>query len=318
MANPDKRGSLKNSSSFDAVAVGYSAIDFLGVVPHYPVENLKLELEEFEIQGGGPAATAMATVSRLGLRAAYMGVMGDDIFGVRALRELTSENVDTSSVVIKKGGKSQFAFIMVNKKTGKRTILWSRGDLPNMKGEWINPKMISSSKALLIDTLEPVAALRAARIARESGVPVLIDAGTLRDGVEELLPLCDYIVASEVFASQISDSESADRALDILFSYGPREAVVTLGERGCAAVDRDGSLRFEGFEVESVDTTGAGDVFHGAYLYAVLQGWDITRKCVFSNAVAALKCGKLGGRAGIPNIGEVHKFLRRRRRELHF
>lgn len=309
---------MKNPSKFDVVAVGYSAIDFLGVIPHYPVENLKLELERFEVQGGGPAATAMVTASRLGLRAAYTGVVGDDVFGVKALEELSCENVDTSSVVIEKGGRSQFAFIMVDSRTGKRTILWSRGDLPNMKKEWVDPKIVNSSKALLIDTLEPAAALRAAEIARRSGVPVLIDAGTLREGVKELLPLCDHIVASEVFASQVSDSGRIDDALDILFSYGPEEAVVTLGEKGCAAVDRDGVRRFEGFDVESVDTTGAGDVFHGAYLYAVLRGWDIERKCVFSNAVAALKCRKLGGKAGIPDIARVRGFLGKRRPDLDF
>ena len=281
---------------FDVVGVGYTALDYLGVVPHLPLENTKLEMREFAIQGGGPAATAMVTLRRLGLTASYIGKVGDDGFGARMLEELRGEGVDVSSVVVEHGATSQYAFIMVDARTAARTIVWTRGSVSRLAAQEVNLELVTSARGLLIDDLEPEAALAAARAARSRGIPVLIDAGSLRDGVRELLPYCDYIVASELFAGQISGGASLPRSLEVLRSFGPKASVVTLGERGCAFLSSAGLVEVAGFPVNAVDTTGAGDVFHGAYLFAALQGWDTLRACTFANAVAALKCERLGGR----------------------
>jgi ribokinase len=294
------------------VTFGYSAIDYLGVVPHFPRENLKLEMESFEIQGGGPAATAAVTLHRLGLTTAYAGIVADDDLGKRMLELLVKEGVDTSSVIVEPGARSQFAFIMVDRETGKRTILWTRGTLPFIRPDQVEEDLIKSSKALLVDTLEPAAAAHAAEIARDSGIPVVIDAGTLREGVEEILPFCDYIVASETFAGQISGNGPVEDALRAIDSFGPAGSVVTLGERGCAGLERNKLFREPGLEVEVVDTTGAGDVFHGAFLFGVLQNWPLREICIFSNAVAALKCTEPGGRAGIPDLNTTLEFLKDR------
>jgi sulfofructose kinase len=296
---------------FDVVGVGYTALDYLAVVPHFPEENRKLEIEEFLVQGGGPTATAVVTAHRLGLDAAFIGKMGDDDFGKRMLAELEEEGIDVSRVVVERGGRSQYAFIMVDRYTAARTILWTRGSLRPFEGEEVDCSLVAGTRGLLIDSLEPPAALAAARVAKGAGVPVVIDAGTLRGGVRELLPLCDYIVASELFAEQISDGGDHVEALERIIDYGPRAAVVTLGERGCLAFTEAGLLEVPGFEVDAVDTTGAGDVFHGAFMFGVLKGWDIERICIFSNAVAALKCRRLGGRAGIPDLTETMDFLER-------
>ncbi len=302
---------------FDVVGVGYTALDCLGVIPHFPVENKKLEMLRFTVQGGGPAATATVAAGRLGLSTAYHGKIGDDDFGRRMLGELEREGVDVSSVIVEEGGCSQFAFIMVDERTAARTILWTRGEnSPFTPGE-VDLDLIRSARGLLIDSLEPAAALAAARCAHENGIPVLIDAGTLRDGIKELLPLCDHIIASETFAGQISGG-GVGEALERIHSFGPKTAVVTLGERGCAAISGAGVVEVAGFPVKAVDTTGAGDVFHGAFMYAVLRGWDLYRMCVFANAVAAMKCTKPGGRAGIPDIEGVTAFLERERPDLDF
>ena len=302
----------------DVVGVGYTALDYLAVVPHFPEENLKLEIEEFLIQGGGPAATAVVTARRLGLHAAFIGRIGDDDFGERMLSELEEERVDVSRVLVERGGRSQYAFIMVDRSSAARTILWTRGSLEPFAAEDVDCGFVSRARALLIDSLEPAAAAAAARAARDAGVPVVIDAGTLRDGVRELLPLCDYIVASELFAGQISDGGDHVAALERIMDYGPRAAVVTLGERGCAALADEGFVEVPGFDVDAVDTTGAGDVFHGAFVFGLLEGWDVERICLFSNAVAALKCRRLGGRAGIPDIEETLDFLREEVPDLGF
>ncbi len=306
------------SKRFDIIGLGYTALDYLGVVPHLPALNTKLELREFAIQGGGPSATAMVTARRLGATAAYIGKVGDDDFGRRMLDELRREGVDTSAVVVEEGATSQFAFIMVDAASAARTILWTRGSVSRLRPEEVDMHLVSSARGLFIDDLEPSAALAAATHARARGIPVLIDAGSVRPGVRELLPHCDYIIASEQFARRISGDSDPRRALHALQSFGPKACAVTLGERGCVALAGGDIVESPGFRVHAVDTTGAGDVFHAAFLFAVLQGWDLERCCVFSNAVAALKCRRLGGRAAIPTLAEALAFLRRERPGLDF
>lgn len=297
---------------FDVVGLGYTALDYLGIVPHLPEENRKLELERFTIQGGGPTATAMVALRRLGRTAAYIGKVGGDDFGRRMIAELAGEGVDTSAVIVEQGSSSQFAFIMVDGQTAKRTILWTRGSVSRIDPGEVDCDLVASARALLVDDLEPAAAAVAARAARDEGIPVLIDAGSLREGVRELLPLCDYIVSSEVFAGQLAGGDDSGRALDAILSYGPRAAVITRGERGCIASDGSETIAVEGFGVAAVDTTGAGDVYHGAFLHAVLEGWGLRDSCIFANAVAALKCRRLGGRAGIPGLDEALALVRER------
>jgi ribokinase len=306
------------SGRIDVTGVGYTAIDYLGIIPHFPEENLKLELEKLVVQGGGPAATATVTAARLGLSTAFIGKVGSDERGERMIRLLEEEGVEVSSVVVENGAQSQYAFIMVDSRTGKRTILWTRGTLAPLEPRELDLDRIVSSRGVLVDTLEPSAASAAASAAREAGAKVVIDAGTLRSGVREILPHCHFIVASETFAGQISGGSSERDALEAIMEYGPDAAVVTLGERGCVALSDGGYLEERGFEIEAVDTTGAGDVFHGAFLYAVLRDWDLRRCCVFANAVAALKCRRLGGRAGIPGLEEAVQFLGERKPELDF
>ncbi|MCK4538243.1 MAG: hypothetical protein KAV42_05545 [Candidatus Krumholzibacteria bacterium] len=308
----------KSPISVDVVGVGYTAVDCYGFIPHLPDLNSKLEMTDFGIQGGGPAATAVVTMSRLGLKAAFIGKMGDDLLGELMLKGLREENVNVDHVRIEHGRDSQFAFIMIDSGSADRTILWTRGTLSPLHPSELDEEMIRASKGLLIDSLEPCAAFAAARIAKESGVTVVIDAGTLREGIEDILPFCDYIVASELFASQISPGGTVVDALEAMLRYGAEASVVTLGERGCVAMTDSGILEIDGFKVRSVDTTGAGDVFHGAFLVGVLRGWDLNRVCIFANAVAALKCTKPGGRTGIPDMKNVMDFLGERMPDLSF
>jgi ribokinase len=305
-------------SKFDVTGVGYTAIDYLGVIPRFPEENLKLELDTLEVQGGGPAATATVTAARLGLSTAFIGKVGGDDRGAMMLMKLNGEGVDVSSAVLEPEALSQFAFIMVDSETGKRTILWTRGTLSPLRPGELDMEKITSCRGLLVDTLEPEAAAAAAKLAADAGAKVLIDAGTLRDGVREILPHCHYIVASETFSNQISDGRGPEAALEEMMKYEPDAAVVTLGEHGCVALSHEGYFREKGFEVDAVDTTGAGDVFHGAFLYAVLREWDIRRCCVFANAVAAMKCRRLGGRTGIPTLNAALEFLADRAPGLDF
>lgn len=295
---------------FDVVGIGYSSVDYLGIVPRYPPEaDEKTEMMEFSMQGGGPAATALVTLSRLGAKVAFIGKVGDDDFGRFMLRELKREGVDVSMTRLERGARSPFAFIIVERGTGRRTILWTRSTASELSPQEVDMEFITSARMLYLDGLQMEASIYAAKLARERGVTVFLDADTLWSRSKELIGFCDVAIASKSFARDLTGGEDYERAVRAILDLGPRIAGVTLGEEGCICSDGGPIVRKPAFKVEVVDTTGAGDVFHGAFAYGLLSGWELERIAEFSNAVAALKCRKLGGRAGIPALEEVLDFL---------
>lgn len=293
-----------DNKRFDVIGLGYSATDYLGIVPYMPELDTKLEMMEFSKQGGGPAATATVTAARLGARTAFIGQMGDDDFGDFMLRELQKESVDTSQVIRHPNTSSQFSFIMVDKTTGKRTIIWTRSEIPSLDPQTLDRDFITSCKVLHIDRHEIRANIQAAKWVREAGGIVSMDAGTFKPEVMELLPLVDVLITSRRFAQDAtSKTDPMECARELL--QGRMIAGVTCGEHGSYFVTPDEEFHVPAFEVDVVDTTGAGDVFHGAFAYGLSQEWDARKCAVFASAVAALKCRRLGGRAGIPGLSEV-------------
>lgn len=295
---------------FDIIALGYSAVDYLAVVPHLPELDTKMLIEDFSRQGGGPAATAAVTAARLGAKAAFVGQIGDDDLSDFMLRELANENVDTSHVVRCPRASSQFSFIMVEKGTGKRTIVWTRSDVPPLEPNQLDRDFISSCKVLHLDRHEPQAGIQAAKWVHEAGGIVCMDAGTFVPGLTDLLPLVDVLIASHAFAQDatgLTDPAECVRAL----LDNRHIAGVTWGEKGSWFATSDGAqFHVPAFEVDVIDTTGAGDVFHGAFAFGLSRDWDAEHCARFASAVAALKCTKLGGRAGIPTYDEAEALLR--------
>jgi len=294
---------------FDIISLGYSAVDYIAVVPRLPEIDTKILMEDFTRQGGGPAATAAVTAARLGGKSAFVGVMGDDDFSEFMLRELGKENVDTSHVVRCPGASSQFSFIMVDKTTGKRTIVWTRSDVPPLETDQLDRDFISSCKVLHLDRHEPRAGIQAAQWVHEAGGIVCMDAGTFVPGLTDLLPLVDVLIASHAFAQDATGlTDPAECARALLDKR--RIAGVTWGEKGSWFATSDGAqFHVPAFEVDVIDTTGAGDVFHGAFAFGLAKGWEAERCARFASAVAALKCTKLGGRAGIPTRNEAEALL---------
>lgn len=292
----------------DIITLGYSAFDYLAIVPRMPEQDTKLVIEELVKQGGGPAATAAATAARLGARTAFIGQIGDDDLGDFMLREFDKDGVDTSRVV-RCHGASQFSFIIVDKSTGKRTILWTRSDVPTLAPDQLDRDFIQSCKLLHIDRHEVRASIEAAKWVHEAGGIVSMDAGTYDPKVNELLPLIDVLITPYAFARDATgESEPAACARALLGSR--RIAGVTNGDQGSwFATSRGQRFHVPAFKVHVVDTTGAGDVFHGAFAFALVQGWDAERCARFASAVAALKCTKLGGRTGIPTLDEAESLL---------
>lgn len=293
---------------FDVVGVGYCAVDYLGIVPRYPGLDEKVRLAEFTKQGGGLVATAMATVGRLGGRASYIGKVGDDDFGEFTIRELHKDSVDTSHVVVQPDAVSQFAFIAVDQETGKRTIFWTPSGVMLEPGE-IRREDILAGGVLHLDAHYPHAALQAATWANEAGIPVVMDAGTMREGSAEIAARTDALITSALYARQATGQDDPERAAVMMFDSRKIVSAVTLGGQGCVYVTKDGTFHQPAFEVDVVDTNGAGDVFHGAFSFGLAKGWPIPQIMEFASAVAALKCTKLGGRAGIPSFPSAVEFL---------
>lgn len=293
---------------FDVVGVGYCNVDYLGIVARYPRIDEKARLQDFVRQGGGVTATAMAAVGRLGGCARLITKVGDDDFGRFSIDELVKDGVDVSRILMEPGKASQFSFIAVSKRSGKRTIFWSPSDI-QMSADEIQRDDILDAKVLHVDAHHPKAALQAAIWAQEAGIPVVMDAGTLRDGSIEIAEHTSHLIVSKLFATQYTGTDNPEKSVQSMLT-GRQLAAVTLGKDGCVYATADGIFHQPAFKVKVVDTTGAGDLFHGAFSFGLSQGWDVHRIIAFASAVAALKCTKLGGRAGIPTFSEVSSFLK--------
>ena len=296
-------------AQFDVVGMGLNAVDHLCVVPHYPEFNSKVKMLEYSKQGGGQVATAMVTCVRLGLRARYIGKVGDDELGKFSLESLIQEGVDASAVMVEKGARSQFAFILVDEGSGERTIIWDRDDRLKIHPQQLDEETICSGKVLHLDTHEVEASIQAARWAKEKGIPVVLDAEKVMEGTAELLTWVDVLIADSTFPIRMTGCEDMRDAIEKLQRFGPPLVCVTLGKEGAIALYQGRIFNSPGFRIACRDTTGAGDVFHGAFIFGMLQNWEIEEIMRFSNAASALKCRSLGGRKGIPTYKEVKDFM---------
>ena len=295
------------------VGLGQACVDYLARLPSFPQEDQKSELSEIHQQCGGPASTALATLSRMGVKTSFLGSISDDAFGIQIVEGLREERIDFSHLKITPGFTSQFAFIAINKNTGTRTIFWHRGSVPHLKAEDVDLSPFSPSSTMLhLDGLMVEASIEAARQARSMGWTVVMDAGTMRQGSTELIPLVDVLIASERFAEPLVGPQARhERAFKALHEFGPREVVITLGSKGSIGWDGEKAHFQKAYPIMPVDTTGAGDVYHGAYIFGLLQRRPMQECMRFASAVAALKCRAIGARKGIPRLEEVEEFMTR-------
>jgi len=303
-----------NGNPFEEIQVvglGQACVDYLGPLNFYPKENLKEELLDLQIRCGGPASTAIVTLSCLGVSSSFLGSVSDDFFGQEIVKNLINKKVDITCLKIIPGYTSQFAFIAVTRSSGNRTIFWHRGSVPKLKKEDINLGLFRNARVLHLDGLMIEASIEAAKQAKALGMTVVMDGGTLREGTRELASLIDILIVSETFAtSLVQFNAPIEDALYSLRDLGPGQAVITLGEKGSIGLNDKGIFRQKAFSVEAVDTTGAGDVYHGAYIYGVLQMWEMCQCMQFASAAAALKCKGLGAQYAIPNLFEIQNVIK--------
>lgn len=286
--------------NFDVVGVGLNATDTLLLVPRFPAYGGKAPFVKEILSPGGQVASAMVTCVKLGLRTKYIGSVGDDERGRILLESLSEAGIDVSDVQLRRNCPNQSAYILIDQTTGERTILWQRPDCLKIEPAQITPGQIRCAKLLHIDGHDTAAVEHAARLAREVDIPVTVDVDTIYHGFDRVLPYVDYLIASTTFPTEWTSQQDPFRALELIQKeFGMRVAAMTLGPYGALALV-DGRFHYSpAFVVNCRDTTGAGDVFHGAFGYAVIKGYSIADTLEFSNAMAALNCKELGAQGGV-------------------
>jgi sulfofructose kinase len=296
---------------FDVVGMGLNSVDFIAVVPEFPTLNSKMEIAQFSKQGGGQVATAMVSLSRWGVKTKYIGKVGGDELGQFSLISIQQEGVDVSSMMIEPDATSQFAMIIVDRNSGERTILWDRDERLMYRERELKREEICSGKLLLLDGHDIHAAIRCAKWAKEKAIPIILDIDKVEPLTSELIREIDFVITSSSFPSLFTGISDLERALLELKNHTSGFLCSTLGREGAVALVNGELLRVKGFKVNTVDTTGAGDVFHAGFIYGLLQNWEVVAVLRFANAVAALKCRNPGGRKGIPTLEETQNFLDR-------
>jgi sulfofructose kinase len=302
--------SLPGNKAFDAVALGLNAVDHLIVVPQYPEFNSKVQLISHTVAAGGQCATAMVGLARLGLKVRYIGKIGNDDTGRFQLRSLEKEGVEATGVVVVEGAESQIAFIVVDQPSGERTVIWNRDERLRIEPNEVDREAVTSGRALHLDGHNVAASIRAAEYAREAGVPTVLDIDNVYDGAENLLPMIDFLISSATFPGRMTGEPDLKRALKKLKeTTGSFFVAATLGVEGVLAYFNDEYIYSPAFPIKCADTTGAGDAFHGGFIYGLLAGYSVEETLRLANAVAGLKCRAVGARTALPTLPEVRTLL---------
>jgi len=294
----------------DIAGLGLNATDTVLMVREFPPLGGKERVVSLSRQAGGQVATALVACQRLGLRARYIGKVGDDEAGRFQLQSLRSEGIDVGYTRVSRGAATQFGLIVVDQKTGERTVFWDRDERLAVTPQELKPEAITTARLLHVDGCDSDACAVAARWARKAGIPVMADLDTVYKKVEQIFPLIDYLIASANFLPAVTGHNDPFRVLEYMArEYNIRMPGMTLGRDG-ALIYSGGKFYYSpGFVVETVDTTGAGDIFHGAFAYGLLAGWTIERILDFSNAMAGLNCTRVGARGGIATLAEAEKLM---------
>jgi sugar/nucleoside kinase (ribokinase family) len=292
----------------DLVGVGLNATDTLIPLAGYPARGSKTEYRSVSVMPGGQTASAVVACQLWGLATRYVGRLGDDDAGRLHRSEFDRTGVDARIVEVTGAASPQSLIIVDN--GGERTVLCRRDDRLLLQPGDLDREWIVNARALHVDGYETGAARQAAQWAHEAGVPVIADLDETYEGVEDLLENIDYAIVSRDFPGRLTGDDNLERALRQMHRrYGCRVTAATLGQDGVLAWDGKRSYLHAAYRVGVVDTTGAGDIFHAGFIYALLQGWPLERQLDFACAAAALNCTCSGARGGIRTVEDVEKLM---------
>jgi sugar/nucleoside kinase (ribokinase family) len=297
---------------FDVVGLGQNSVDLLAVVAEYPPPDSKQRLQRFARLPGGEIATALSACARLGWRTRYVGRFGGDHLGTLARESLEQAGVDVTAAVTIPGATNRFAIILVDARSGERTVLWDRDPALAMQPADIVPDVVTSGRFLLVDAHDTAASRRAAREARAAGIPTVVDVEKVRPGIGELLQQIDVIIAARDFPAALTGHEEPGRALEAMArETGAALVCVTLGADGSLAWCRGREIRTPAFPIDCIDSTGAGDVFRAGFIAGCLREphGELEDALRYANAAAALNCRALGAGGALPTVEEIDELL---------
>jgi len=294
----------------DIVGIGVCTLDHLVTVPRMPKRNENMAALNYDRQPGGLASIALIAAARLGARAKIIARIGEDDTGAYIRRVLQEEGVDASQLLLEPGSESHVSVILVHEASGDRSIITRPPTGKPIAASEFRREDISAARVLFIDALND-ATMQAARWAKEAGMTVLLDPSLPYQEIKPLLRFVDVPIVPEYWARDLMPDDPPVAVAERLRDEGAQIAAVTLGERGAVVAWEAGTQAFPAYEVDVVDTTGAGDAYHGAFLYALLQDWDVPRMARFASAVGSLNCRAMGGRNALPTRSEVDQFLAR-------
>ncbi len=305
------------------IGLGLSTLDVLIRLSEMPTWEHGARIDGFGFDGGGPVGTAMCAAARLGATVGFVGTAGNDRVADLKVELLTEYDVDISHLLRRDAPEDQVVIVYVDSRTGERTFSgFGQPRQHLLKPEELDKGYILSADYLHLEGFHAEAALQAAKWMHEAGKTVVLDGSKtqepdVRPYYRELVPYVDVLICGEGFGRALSGGiEDLYEAGERILEMGPRIVVQTEGADGSYTVTEEERFHTPAFSIEVVDTTGAGDVFHGAYIVGLLHGWDLRMVALFSTAVSALKCQRLGGRAPIPTFDQVMAFLREREIEL--
>ena len=299
---------LPERKPFDVVGFGLNSVDQLCIVPEYPRLDSKTEILRYEKLPGGQVATAVTFLSCMGLKAKYIGKVGGDDTGRFSLQSFDTAAVDVTDVLVEQGARNQHAIIIIDQRSGERTILCERDSRLDFVESELDEEAVCAGRILHLDGYDS-GSLSAAMWCQQRGIPVCIDLDKVVPNCQELLEKIDFLIVSSNFCSDftgIADPAGSFQALRQCFNGF---LAVTLGAQGAMAWVGDRCVTFPGLKVNAVDTTGAGDIFHGAFIYGLLQNWPLRKIMGFANAAAGRSCMHLGARAGIRSYSEILQYL---------
>ncbi len=299
--------------ALDVLGLGCTAVDDLLFVPHFPAADAKLRVRRRERHCGGLTATALVAAARLGARAAYAGTLGEDADSAFVRQALAQAGVDTHLATPQAGARPVRSVILVDESAHTRTILYDVASAGGAHPRRPAADVIARSRVLLVDGWGMAGQIRAARLARRAGRAVVGDLENAdRPRFDELLALVDHLIVSEDFSLRHTGAGDAAEATRCLWRPDRAVVVVTCGDRGgwWLAAGSQTPCRYAAFRVAAVDTTGCGDVFHGAYAAALARGLPLEARLRVAAAAAALKASRPGGQAGCPTWGAVQRWLR--------
>ena len=304
-------------SEYDVIGLGMAVVDVAIQLERMPTWEDPGRVSGFALADGGAAGTACYVAATFGLQTGFIDTVGSDEMASRKLRSLEQAGVDVSHMVRREGPEDNIVVVYVQEQTGERSLGYSRGMWTRLvRSEELDRDYLTSARYLHLDGTHAEASIHAARWMHEAGKTVVLDAAKTDRPIpkwqEVLVAKTDVLICGSGFGAMLTGHKDIWQAGKAILDKGPRIVVQTKGADGSYAVTAEEEFHTPAFKVNVVDTTGAGDVFHGAYLVGLAWGWDLRRTATFASAVSALHCTVLGNRKGIPTIEQVETFLRER------